>query len=854
MTCKNAGWISFVVSALLALPVGALAQIEEILVTAQKREESVQDIPISVQAFSGEEIRELGVVRVSEVTTLAPNMAISMQNPANQSIAIRGIGTSDFFGAAPGSVGVYMDEVTMSSPYLTALGLFDMERVEILRGPQNTLFGRNTTGGAVNFISKRPEVGGERDGFIDVTYGSYERIEVQTGASFQLGDTAAVRIAGKSYDRNGIWDNIDDGGSSYGEKDRKAARGTLVWEPTERTTATLGVFWGEEDSEVDHPKIAGVRMTIANGAFSTVLPNGNVCCDGTFVGPQLTGTQIDWEEGVSGTVNGQGVDPNTPRWNDLIPTGSNRHDLEAWGVHLKLEHDFDWAKATSITAYNENQTYFTVSSSGTGNNRPTAVSIALGTNTPEANIVIDKDADFEQFSQEFRLQSPEDQRLRWIAGLYYFREDSVLGQSIAFGPSIILNAPFGPNCNGLGFFGPAPPFCGPPVVAGGSLGFWAVSQRLGQGFVGEGVSDLMPFSIATMENDVWSPYLSFDFDITDQLTLNAGVRYTYDNKQLEAYEVGIIERSNIAPHEFFDNERMRSTMAAQVASGLASSTCTNNGRPCADTSTRPDLKATEWGGKAGLTYRFNDDHMVYGHYSRGFRSGKFDIEFLHGIHTGFPLEDAIPETLDAYEGGYKSSWADGTLQLNLAAFFYEWFDKQTLFVDPVTGPAFSNVPAAESYGFEAELEWAPTDNLFFAGSVGILETEVTKGSGLGSDEEGHELQNAPTESFNLLARWDNQIGPGVLTLQVNFHYRSKAKTALTTLDLVEYIDEVELLGVRGTYVFGPDQQYRIAVFGEDLLESRYCKFHFSLQAINGTVTCNPSEGQAMWGLLAGMRF
>lgn len=827
MKRKYAGFCPYyiVAVAIAAFPSVTLGQIEEVIVTAKKREQSLQDVPIALQAFSGDQIRELGVARASDVVMLAPNMAISQQNMMNSSIAIRGIGTSDFFAAAPGSVGIYMDEVTMSSPFLTAVGLYDMERVEVLRGPQNTLFGRNTTGGAVNFISRRPEVGGEMNGSVDVTYGRFDRIEVEAGATFQLGETAAIRLAGKSYDRNGVWNDLDAGGA-YGDKDRKSIRGTIVWEPTDVTSVTLNGHWGREDSEVDQPRMAAVNLS----------PNG------AFVGPQIAGTQLDWENLPTGTVNSHGMTTSGTGWHDIYPTGSNRHDLDAFGFYLKVEHDFGWATGVSITAYDDSETFGTVSSSGTGNTRPSPI-----TGDPETNIVIDMDQNFEQFSQEIRLQSPDDQRFRWIGGFYYFHEDFTLGQNINFGPGQILSAPFGPPPP-VG----APP--GPPVVIGGSLALWNVSQGFGQGFVGAGFSDLMAFSIATMENDVWSPYFQADFDILDNVTINLGVRYTEDIKRMKSYEVGMIDKSGFSPDTFFDNDLVRSTSAAQLAAGIASPTCTNNGRLCADTSTRPNLKATEWGGKAGLTWQITDDHMFYGHYSRGFRSGKYDVEFLHGIHTGFPIEDAVPETLDAYEIGIKTNWFDNSLQFNVSAFLYDWFNKQSFFVSPVTGPAFSNVPASESKGLEFEIKWAPTDELFFAGSLGLLDTEVTEASGLPSDELGHELQNAPKESFNLFGSWTKPIGSGTLNLQANFNYRAKAKTSLATIDLVEHLDKVELLGIRGSYSFGPDERYHLSVFGEDLLASKYCKYHFSLQAINGTVTCNGSEGRAMWGLNAGMRF
>jgi iron complex outermembrane receptor protein len=223
---------AFIAAVIFINPGAAKAQtLEEIIVTAQKREESVQDVPIALQAYTGEEIKNLRITRASDITRLAPNLNLSTQNTASRQINIRGVGTSDFFGNSAGSVAVTMDEVTMSSSYLSSLGLYDLERVEILRGPQNSLFGRNTTGGAVNYISRLPEVGGANDGYVDVAFGNYGLVELEAAKSFSLSDNVAVRLAGKSYDRDGVWNNLGNNGAEHGEKDRKSLRGTLVWEP-----------------------------------------------------------------------------------------------------------------------------------------------------------------------------------------------------------------------------------------------------------------------------------------------------------------------------------------------------------------------------------------------------------------------------------------------------------------------------------------------------------------------------------------------------------------------------------------------------------------------------------------------
>ena len=137
----------------------ARGQLEEIIVTAQKRSENVQNVPIAMQAYTADQLQKARVSELTDITHMAPNLNVVVQNALSQHVVIRGVGTNEFFGNAPSSVGMYMDEVTMNSSYMSTLGLFDMERIEVLRGPQNSLFGRNTTGGAINYITHQPTVG-----------------------------------------------------------------------------------------------------------------------------------------------------------------------------------------------------------------------------------------------------------------------------------------------------------------------------------------------------------------------------------------------------------------------------------------------------------------------------------------------------------------------------------------------------------------------------------------------------------------------------------------------------------------------------------------------------------------------
>src|SRR5882672_11109151 len=233
------------------------SEIFEIVVTAQKRAENVQDVPITMQAYTGEQLKDAGVREITDIVKLAPNLNVVVQNALSQHIVIRGVGTNEFFGNAPSSVGTYMDEVTMNSSYMSTLGLFDMERIEVLRGPQNSLFGRNTTGGAVNYITVQPVVGKPIEGYGIATYGSHNLLEGEGAAGLPLGEQAAVRLSGKVHERDGIWNNLADGNHHYGDENRYALRGTLLWEPSAQTSVTLNLHSAHDNSQAQPQKYAG---------------------------------------------------------------------------------------------------------------------------------------------------------------------------------------------------------------------------------------------------------------------------------------------------------------------------------------------------------------------------------------------------------------------------------------------------------------------------------------------------------------------------------------------------------------------------------------------------------------------
>ncbi len=828
----------------------AYAQLEEIVVTATKREESVQNVAISMQAVSGDQISQMRISKASDITKLAPNLNLSTQNTASQQINIRGVGTSDFFGNSAGSVGVYMDEVTMSASYLSSLGLYDLERVEILRGPQNSLFGRNTTGGAVNYISRLPDVGGDPEGFLDLALGNFGLVELEGGYTFRLSDSVALRLSGKSYNRDGVWNNLGNNGAEHGEKDRKSFRGTLAWEPNEQTSVTFSFHWADEDSDFDPIRAVGTRDT--NGS-----PNFGIAGPFPTFGPIPAATpSVDFTR-KHDSFNAQGNNPSTARWEDVYVTGTYVHQVENNGFYLKLTHEMDAMTFTSITSWDDSDILWTYETGGIGNNSGTGVSNCEtciypfgGTNdgSPQVTLAIDQDQKFEQISQELRLTSTGTGPLKWIAGLYFFKEDSDLMQNVRFG---LL---------GFDLSQPAPigPFPGQPV--GGFFG--------GLPLIGNPYSNQLAYQYAELENDVWSSYIHTDYALNDAFSLTFGLRYTEDEKTVPFNEVGNVSTLGDPITTIYDRELVlgrgaQNTLACDLdgdgndtLSGVNDpGTSDNRGSLCTDRLNRNTLKFQELGGKLGLDWRPIDNAMVFGSYSRGFRSGKHDIEFLHGPHTGFAITDLDIETLDALELGVKSSLLDGRMQLNASTYFYTWKNQQTIFVSPTEGPTFVNIPESELKGLEVEMRWAPGGGWFVNAALGLQETEITKASSTGFDEVGHELPFAADTSFNLLVVKEIELGNGnILSLQADWQYRNAPKAYARDINFIDELEDTDRINFRVGYSFGDDDRYEVSAFGENITENETCAYKWDLTGISGTTYCVANEAAAFYGIQSRANF
>lgn len=372
------------------------AALEEIVVVAQKRAESLQDVPIAVSAITGDTMKTLGVTNASDLVDLTPGFSAGAQQGSNRNYFLRGVGTSDVHITAASAVGQYFDDITLTSGFHAKAALFDMERVEILKGPQNTLFGLNTTGGAVNYISRKPEIGTGTTGSASLKLGNYSHVEAELAVGFDISDTLAARVALQSIDNDGAFRSVSNG-QRYGDEDSTAARATLLWQPNDATSVTLNLHGLKSDNNSTAIRAIGTRAPDGSGGLCAAVPRG-------IIDFESNNNCISRDGGGTGEA---GTDPSTGDWGTTAQDFGTE-DLDTKGAYLKFDYDFEWATFSSITSL-DNLEYRNANDNDGGT--------TLGLHTFHQD-------DRDTFQQEFRLISTGDGPFRWIAGVYLLDDDA----------------------------------------------------------------------------------------------------------------------------------------------------------------------------------------------------------------------------------------------------------------------------------------------------------------------------------------------------------------------------------------------------------------------------------------------
>jgi iron complex outermembrane receptor protein len=384
---------AFAALALSLAPCGALAQqavperdeplgaIEEIVITTQKRAQNLQDVPISVTAITGDEIAALGIGESVDIASQTPGLKIGFPSGETNTPAIflRGVGLNDYNANSNGSVGWYMDEVYISQVTAQNFQLFDLERVEVARGPQGTLYGRNTTGGLVSFISKKPSHEG-REGYVTASYGKWNTVKLEGALGAPITDTLAARIS-LAYNRaDGYIENDFPGGDDQNDAKNWAGRLALSWQPSDTLSLLLNVHGAQNRSLAAQYEHQGTNDPITSNPCSVAEILGDGCVDALGY--------RDGKNNERGEYNMEG---------DL--------DIDTLGTFLRVEAELGEMTLTSLTAYEWVDKLFEEDTDA----------------SPNRLIEIDYLNDGWEFTQELRLAGDGD-AVHWQAGLYYLKE------------------------------------------------------------------------------------------------------------------------------------------------------------------------------------------------------------------------------------------------------------------------------------------------------------------------------------------------------------------------------------------------------------------------------------------------
>ena len=711
--------ISAACSAMGAAPsLGQDSGADEIVVTAQKREERLLDVPIAVTSIGGETISRLQLTESLDVARLTPNLNVSAiaGSGTQPNFFLRGVGLNDFSLNNSGPVGVYVDEVYLSSFGAQNFLLYDMDRVEVLRGPQGTLYGRNTTGGAISYFSRRP--GDEFDGYLAAEGGEYDSYRVEGAVGGPLGESLRARVAVVRNFSDGFFENLDTGRESNGT-DAFGARLMLEADLAPNLTALLrlhGDFNRTPFSQYEH---LGLLDPATFAPCSVAAVNANQCVDA--LGYQDT----------SGFHQGR-----FDREGDV--------DRDAYGASLALNLDLGSTNLVSVTAYQTDEGVLEEESDASPNE---LLAVTLGNDTWT-------------LSQELRLVGGGD-RINWIGGLYYLTEKVKLNNTVDLFREL---RPLAEATDPLAFPG---------------------------GFDPDGLALGAPIfflrSTGTQKTDTVAAFGQTEIALSDRLTFTGGLRYTWEERSFNP--------SAILEEPGFSVPLYENLPLSTDASNLS--------------------------GRVALDFHLTPNALLYASASRGFKSGGFNGSFLFSPAENVPY---APETLNAFEAGYKFAGFGGRVRLNAAAFYYDYSDLQVFTLINSGGLPLSvltNAADAEIYGAELELGLQPTDAWRVDVALGLLHTELVNFQTFGGqDFSGNELVQSPHVAFSVVTSYDIGLGGvGVLRPQIDLSYKGD-HTFSTANDPFSSQGAYWLANLQLTWI-SRDDMTEIGVFARNIFDEKY---------------------------------
>lgn len=718
------------------------AQPGEIIVTAQRRAESLNDVGMAIQAVSADTLQDLHVTDVRDLSLVAPSFSVSQSYQGVPTYTLRGIGFNTINLSATSTVGTYVDEVAYAYPIMNTGPVFDLERVEVLKGPQGTLYGRNTTAGLINFITGRPTDTFKASVSADV--GNYDTYNFGGYVSGPLGDGISARLAFRSENSDKGWQVSNSRGDRQGQVDKLAFRGSLALEPTATTRINLSATWWRNKS--DTVVAQGIGFTPATdpvtGTSTSRLFNAAGVAAYLAANVPTSAHNADWAPEAARSADiGTG----------LGMKGPLREDNTFIGFKARLDQDItDDIRLVSLTSYN----HF----------KRNALSDWSG--VPYEILLQNTVGDIKSFAEDLHLEGRTG-TVNWLVGGYYANDKildsnrTMLGQNanvglIRYFGSTLLATPF--NSNGY------------------------TATQMSQAF--RSYED-----IGRIRTETWSVFGSGDWELSDQFKATFGIRYTQDKQKYTGCSRDF--NGNMLPNVNVVNRALYFQSYGVMATPITQGQC-NTFNPATgqfgDVQSVLDENNVAW--RVALNWTPNSDTLFYASVSRGYKAGTTPINAANLARQNSSVKQ---ERLTAYEAGVKATLADRAVQANLSAFYYDYRDKQisTYFADPIYTALsrLDNVPDSEAYGVEGELILRPVQGLTISANGLWLKTRIsgyvgTNAAGQPQNFDGAEFIYSPRFQGGVGIQYETPVSDKLtVNTAANLRYQSESQSIFEDLPL-----------------------------------------------------------------------
>ena len=675
------GGVTVILSGYLLGPAAVFAAdteagaLEEIVVTARKRTESLQEVPISVSVLTNATMKKIGATKVRDLEYVVPNLVFSGFWDTQVSIAIRGVGDFTRNMGQEMRVGMYVDGIYAGRSGSANQELLDIERVEVLRGPQGTLFGKNTIAGAISLTTVKPNE--DFGGYVTAEYGNYNLLTIKGSVNVPL-------IEDKLYSKFSLIHRTRDG-------------------------FVENLFVGQKDA-------ASSDYLIARAQFRAILGENTEAI--------LTlDYKDDSHEAYLGEPNvGIGFDQ-APKVHQLNTWLTPVNESEAFAIALTVDHEYsNGYSLTSLTSYRNTEA---VARWEENHSSLRLFDVTFG----------DDDT---QISQELRLASPQGNRLTYVAGLYYWYQKAETDRVAISGSDLI-----------------------------------------------PGVTLTVP-QTGDVKTDSYAAFVHGEYQVTDDLSITGGLRYTKENKDLNYSQLGV--------PLFIDFVNFEDKYSDDA-----------------------------WTPNIGLSYKVDDDKLLYATVSRGFKSGGWNADFVVTTDIGFDAEFAT-----SYEIGAKTEWLNNRLRLNVAGFVTKYTDFQVFQFIPVAGGglifSLTNAGEVTTTGGEIELLAQPVDALTLTANFGYTDATFDKfkdGGGAGIDFDDNRLALSPETTLSLGAEYRFDISDAVGSyIRADYSYRGGMFHNPDNIKPEFYTSGYDLLSARAALLLN-NSGLEIALWGKNLTDEVY---------------------------------